>query len=168
MLAPLLRRTWAPRGCTPVIKISEPHARISVIGAMTISPKRNHFAFHFHLLKDNVNFRGDSVVRFIEDVRRKIRNPIVLVWDAILIHHGKPMGDYLATHPKITAAPFPPYAPELNPVDRIWGYVKYNRMANHGLYNLTELRKRIISEFRRVQKRPDLLESLFNSTGLTL
>jgi hypothetical protein len=31
MLAPLRRRTWAPRGCTPIIKISEPHGRISVI-----------------------------------------------------------------------------------------------------------------------------------------
>jgi hypothetical protein len=38
MLAPLRRRTWAPRGCSPIIRISEPHGRISVIGAITISP----------------------------------------------------------------------------------------------------------------------------------
>src|SRR5208337_1323523 len=33
MLAPVVRRTWAPRGCTPVTRTSEPHGRISVIGA---------------------------------------------------------------------------------------------------------------------------------------
>ena len=76
MLATVLRRTWAPRGCTPVIKISEPHGRISVIGAITISPHRRHFGFYFQLSEDNVNIRGESVVQFIEHVRRKIRGPI--------------------------------------------------------------------------------------------
>src|SRR5439155_25159708 len=49
MLAPLPRRTWAPRGCTPIIKIPEPHRRIPVIGAITISPQRRHFSFYFQL-----------------------------------------------------------------------------------------------------------------------
>jgi len=30
---------------------------------MTISPKRVHFDFHFHLLADDANFHGDSVAR---------------------------------------------------------------------------------------------------------
>jgi hypothetical protein len=49
MLAPLRRRTWAPRGCTPILKISEPHGRISVIAAITISPQYRHFSFYFQL-----------------------------------------------------------------------------------------------------------------------
>src|SRR5258708_30066793 len=63
MLAPLLRRTWAPRGCTPIVRISGPHGRISVIGAITISPERRHFSFYFQLSADNANFRGESVVQ---------------------------------------------------------------------------------------------------------
>jgi putative transposase len=168
MLGPLVRKTWAPRGCTPIIKVTKPHERISAIGAMTISPKRNHFAFHFLLSKDNANFHGDSVVGFVETVRRKIRGSIALIWDEIAIHHSTPMYEYLAAHRSIVVHPFPPYAPELNPVDRIWGYVKYNRMANYCSFNLKELRKRVTAEFRKVQKKPDLLESLFRSTGLTL
>jgi hypothetical protein len=95
MLAPVRRRTWAPRGQTPVIKLSEPHGRISVIGAITISPKRTHFGFHFHLLADDANFHGDSVARFIEDVHQRVRNPVTLVWDAIPIHSARPVRDYL-------------------------------------------------------------------------
>ena len=52
------------RGCTPVSKITAPHERISAIGAMTISPKHQHFGFSFHLLGDNLNFHGDSVAQF--------------------------------------------------------------------------------------------------------
>jgi transposase len=78
MLAPLRRRTWAPRGQTPVIKLSDhPHGRISVIAAITISPRRRHFGFYFHLLPDNANFRGDSVARFIEDVHRRIGGQVL-------------------------------------------------------------------------------------------
>jgi transposase len=168
MLAPVVRRTWAPRGCTPVIRISEPHGRISVIAAITISPVRRHFGFYFHLSDDNVNLRGDPVVQFIEDVRRKIRSAITLLWDQIPIHRGKPVAAYLARHRWVVVEPFPPFAPELNPVDNVWSYVKYNRLANYTPQDLGELRKRITMEFRRLQKRPDLLRSLFDHTGLTL
>ena len=168
MLAPLRRRTWAPRGQTPVVKISEPHGRISAIGAITISPKRTHFGFHFHLLADNANFHGDSVARFIKDVHRKIRSPVTLVWDAIAIHSARPVRDYLGRHSTVVVEPFPPYAPELNPVDNLWGYIKHSRLANYAPYNLDKLRKAITAELRRLQKRPDLLESFFRRTGLGL
>lgn len=124
MLTPLLRRTWAPCGCTPIVKISEPHGRISVIGAITISPERRHFGFYFQLSSDNNNWHGESVVQFIDHVRHKVRGPITLLWDQIPIHRGRPVTDYLANHRRLVVEPFPPYAPELNPVDYVWSYVK--------------------------------------------
>src|SRR5260370_21627268 len=168
MLAPLLRRTWAPRGCSPVVKISEPHGRISVIGAITISPERRHFSFYFQLSADNSNFHGESVMQFIELVRHKVRGPITLLWDRILIHRAKPVTDYFARHRRFVVEMFPPYAPELNPVDNVWSYVKYNRLPNYTPRNLDELRERITADFSRLRKRPDLLKSFFKHTGLSL
>ena len=168
MLAPILRRTWAPRGCTPIVKIPEPHGRISVIGAITISPWRKHFSFYFQLSADNANLRGESVVQFIDHVRHKVRGPITLLWDQILIHRAKPVTDYFARHRRVVVEAFPPYAPELNPVDNVWSYVKYNRLPNYARRNLHGLRERITAEFHRLQKRPDLLRSFFKHTGLSL
>jgi len=168
MLNPLVRKTWAPRGCTPAIKSFDSHARISVIGAMTISPKRSHCGFYFHLLNDNANFSGYSIVEFIKIVARKIRSPMILLWDAIPIHRSKPVINYVKRQRRIIVEPFPPYAPELNPVDMVWGYVKYDRLPNYSPPNLAELRKHVKSEFRRLQKQPKLLEALFSRTGLSL
>jgi putative transposase len=168
MLAPLRRRTWGPRGCTPILKISEPHGRISVIGAITISPQHRHFSFYFQLSADNINLRGDSVVQFIEQVRHKVRGPITLLWDQIPIHRSTPVTDYFVRHRRLVVEPFPPYAPELNPVDYVWSYVKYNRLPNYTPRNLHELRQRITAEFYRLQSRPDLLRSFFRHTGLSL
>src|SRR5260370_13282975 len=86
MLAPLLRRTWAPRGCTPIVRISGPHGRISVIGAITISPERRRFSFYFQLSPDNANFRGESVVQYIDHLPHKIRGPPTILWVPTIIH----------------------------------------------------------------------------------
>lgn len=168
MMAPLVRKTWAPRGCTPVIKIAEPHARISTIGAVTISPAQSRFRFYFHLLPDNANFHGTTIVAFIESVRRRIRKPFIVIWDQIPIHHSYPVEDYLSHHEDVLVEPFPPYAPELNPVDYVWGYVKYGRLANYCPKSLDELRETVTSELCRVRTRPDLLRSFFRATGLEL
>lgn len=168
MLAPIVRRTWAPRGRTPVIKVAEPHGRISVIGALTISPARSNFGFHFHLLSDNANFHGKFIVEFLEMIRCRIRRPIIVIWDQIPIHQSHPVEHYLQCHPDVHVEPFPPYAPELNPVDYVWAYIKYGRLANFCPSSLIELRERVTAELSRVKKRPDLLNSFFRATGLSL
>ena len=48
------------------------------------------------------------------------------------------------------------------------GIHQYNRLANFCPRDLVELRKLVRSELFRIQKKPDLLESLFRHTGLNL
>jgi transposase len=168
MLTLLLRRTWAPRGQTPVITVADSHDRISAIGAMTIGPARRRFDFHYRLLADNTNFRGASVVSFIDHVQRRLHGPITILWDTIRIHTGAVVRDYLMRNPRVRIELLPPYAPELNPVDYVWSYVKYGRLGNCCPMNLTELRKRLHEEFQRLKRQPWLLKSLFRRTGLTL
>ena len=38
MLQPTVRRTWAPRGQTPVSHARDRHDRLSVLSALTVSP----------------------------------------------------------------------------------------------------------------------------------
>ena len=167
MLSPTVRRTWAPRGCTPTLRVSAPHERISAIGAITISPVRRRFSFYFHLSGDNANFHGQSVVWFIERLRRRLRSPMTLLWDSIPIHRSDPIIRYLRRRRRIVVEPFPPYAPELNPVDNVWSYTKHGRLANFCPSNLSELRKCVNEELSRVQSRPDLLRAFFDQTGLS-
>lgn len=62
-LEPTLRRTWAPRGRTPVNKVTNPHARISAIGTIALSPVLRRLGFFYHLLPNNLNFRGPETAR---------------------------------------------------------------------------------------------------------
>jgi transposase len=107
LLAPAVRRTFAPRGQPPVIKSGNPHGRISAIGALLMSPTRRHFALKFHLLEDNANFRGESVRAFVSGVCQRRRGPITILWDAIPIHRARPVAEYLARNRRIVVERFP-------------------------------------------------------------
>lgn len=167
MLAPVIRRTYAPRGNPPVCKVADPHGKISVIGAITISPQRRHFGFCYDLLDDNANYRGQTLVPFIETLYRKIRGPLTILWDAIPIHRAGQVIRFLHKHQTIVSEVFPRYAPDLNPVDKVWFYVKFDRLPNFAPPRLSNLRARVKAELWRLQQRPHVLKSLFHLTRLS-
>ena len=168
LLAPLLRRTYAPRGHTPVDKIADPHGRISVIGAITVSPHCRRFSFVFQLLPDNANFSGAAILRFMQELQKHIRDQIPVVWDSVTMHRSEPVQVFLSAHPNICVEHFPPHASELNPVDGVWAYVKHSRLANYTPVDMAELRKTVKAELSRVKKRADLLHSFIRRTGLVV
>lgn len=168
MLEPTARHSFAPRGKTPVNMISDPHGRISVIGAISMSPKRRHLAFQYQMLSNNANFHGADVVSFIRDLEKRIATPMTLIWDSIPIHRAKNVYEHIASRGSLYAYAFPPYASELNPVDGVWAYVKYGRLANFAPPSLSELRSRLRCEFDCLQQRRNVLEHCIRRTGLAL
>ena len=91
-----------------------------------------------------------------------------VIWDECRIHWAWPVKKLLKVDSSIEVEALPPYAPELNPVDYVWSYIKYGRLANYCPFNLAELRKTVTAELTIVAKQPKLLRSLFLGTGITL
>ena len=168
MLGPTVRRTYAPCGQTPVNRVSNPHSRISAIGAIVVSPRRRSVSLTYNLLYDNVNFRGPSIVQFIRALHSCLSAPLTIFWDQIPIHAGASVEDYLASKPQVVVEPFPRYAPELNPADGIWRYLKNNQLANFTPPDLGVLRTTLTGELNRLRGRPDLLRSFIRFTKLPI
>src|SRR5207245_6201303 len=56
---------------------------------------------------------------------------MILVWDGLRGHKSRAMRKYLAgARAWLTVEPLPGYAPELNPVEQIWGNIKGRELAN--------------------------------------
>jgi len=168
MMAPTIRRTFAPPRSTPVNKVFNPHGRIFVCGAITISPKRSRVGLHYYMLENDTNFRGPRVVDFLKHLQNQVSGPMTIIWDQIIIHSSEAVLEYLQTVPNITTEPFPPYAPELNPVDRVWFYLKYDRLPNFAPPTMEKLRRSVDSELKRLQNRPDLLHSFICQSEVPL
>jgi hypothetical protein len=164
MLEPIVRRTYAPRGRTPVHRIGNPHSRISAIGAVTGTPARDGIGLLYGLLRDNLNFRGPTVVQFLRALRSALRAPMTIIWDRIPIRESEDVGAYVAEFPEVVVEPFPPHAPELNPADGIWRCLKFGRLANYNPSDLDTLRGKVIQELDRLRNRPELLKSFIRFT----
>lgn len=168
-LTPTVRRSFAPKGKTPIIQSSARYDKVSAISAITLSPKRGRHGFYFRLLPDDKNVQAEDVVRFLRQLKRHLPYPLTVVWDRSSFHDkSKLVRQYLAKHPEIKTERFPGYAPELNPDEQVWTYTKYGRMANFAPTDVGHLRGRLSSELRRLSGHSDLLASFVNHSELPL
>ena len=104
-----------------------------------ISPRRRRVRAYFGVLPD-ANYDGDAILAFLRELRCTLRAPIALIWDRLRAHRGEPVAGWLADHRHhVRAYLLPPYAPELNPVELIWGYAKTNPLANFAPLELHDL-----------------------------
>lgn len=77
MLQPLLRRTWAPQGQTPLSPAWDRHDRLSVISALTVSPDRRRLRLFFAVHEQNI--RTPHVLEFLRELRRHLRRRSTVV-----------------------------------------------------------------------------------------
>jgi DDE superfamily endonuclease/Winged helix-turn helix len=163
-LTPTVRRTFAPRGRTPVLSAWDRRDRLSAISCITLSPLAGRPGLYFDLLDHNV--RGGDVVTFLKDLHRRL-GPLTVVWDRSNIHSkSKAVKEWLAKHPDVVAEDLPGYVPDLNPDEGVWGWAKYGRLANLAANDVGELWDRVIDELIEVKFRPDLLRGFVRQTGL--
>jgi len=139
-MAPLVRRSWSRRGCTPVLmQRGRSRRKVSVIGALVISPKRRRVRGYFRLHPE-ANLDGPLVLSFVKELLRTLRVPLELIWDRLNAHRGEPVKSFVEREQhRLRVHLLPPYAPELNPVELIWGHLKTNPMANFAPAELSDL-----------------------------
>ena len=166
-MMPVLRRTWAPCGATPTLAVrARSHEKVSGIGALVVSPRRRHITLAL-ALHPRMNIRGPQVLRFLHHLARHVRGPVILLWDRGRSHRHHLVRAWLAAHPRFHVVWFPPYAPELNPVELLWGYLKYGRLANLAPDTVEDIRSHVCRERRCLTRRSQLLRSFFRHSALS-
>ena len=168
LMAPLVRRSWAPRGDTPILRQrTRSHRKVSVVGALCVAPERDRVRLYFRLHR-NANVNAQRTVAFLAQLERQLGAPFVVVWDRLQAHRAIIVRDFLAAHPQVRCVFLPPYAPELNPIEYLWGYLKTNPMANLALADVDALADVARSHARSLQHRSDLLKSFVRHSPLSL
>lgn len=167
-MAPLVRRTWSPRGQTPIVyQKTCSHKKVSVIGALCIAPRRNWLSLYFRLHPD-ANIDSGAVVAFLRCLLKELAGQIIIVWDRFQPHRSKKVQKLLGITPCLHLAYLPPYAPELNPIEYVWAHTKMNPMANMTTLELETLATNTRGNMRSLQKKQPLLRSFLKKSGLSL
>lgn len=166
-MAPLVRRSWSVRGQTPVLRQrGRCHQKVSAIAALCILPTRKRLALYFRLHPD-ANINAERAMGFLEHLQRQLRMPIVLIWDSFQAHKSALINECVL--PRSAHLEYlPPYAPELNPVEYLWAWLKTNPLANDPAADLHSLAQRTRRAAHSVRRRQDLLRAFLQHTGLPL
>jgi hypothetical protein len=166
MLQPLARRTWAPRGRTPVLRSWDRHDRWSVIAAVTVSPTGRRLGLCWEM--QAANYDTASVKAFAEAVQRRLGRPILLVWDRLPAHRSAARQWRDGGTDRIAVEWLPGYAPDLNPTEQVWGHTKWADLADFVPGDAEDLGDAITESLAGLACESHLLRSFFQASGLTL
>jgi transposase len=167
MLRPCRKRTWAPRGRTPIQHAWDRHDRLSAIGALTLAPRHGHIGMYWNLQPGNIH--GPDVASFLKHVHQHLRKDLILVWDRYQVHHAakRQLCDLLDVA-WLRIEWLPPYAPDLNPVEAIWNHTKCVDLADFIPDNLKNLQHAVNKSFEEECANAPLKRSFFDFAGLKI
>ena len=166
MLQPVVRRTWVPRGQTPIQYSWDRRDRLSVISAITASPQRRRLGLYFNLFDHNII--ADDAQPFVATLLVHFPKGIILVWDRWMVHRSAARQLAQRFERRLAIEWLPAYAPELNPDEQVWNRAKYADMANFIPDNVQHLARAVRQSLRRTRSQQPLLRSFFNHAELPL
>ena len=123
---------------------------------MTVSPRRQRCNLYglFYL----ANITQEEVVRFLRLLLRHLPGPIILIWDGGSVHRGPIVRQFLAWHARLHVEQLPAYAPELNPDELVWNYLK-RHLANGSPDHVDDLLDDLTHLTRNLRRSPARLRA---------
>jgi transposase len=166
MLQPVCRRTWAPRGQTPILRQWDRRDRLSAISALTVAARHRRFGLYWALYRHNI--RSAEVLRFLQALRRHLPHGFTLIWDRHRPHRATCVATWLGKHRRIVVEWLPAYAPDLNPVEPVWSHTKYADLANFAPDDLAALEGAVVGSLTATRGQRSLLAAFVHAADLEL
>jgi DDE superfamily endonuclease len=164
---PPIRTTWAPKGETPVVTHPYHWNKVSVAAALGYRWDGRRCRLMFQTKPNSYNTA--SLIHFLRLLHRAYRGQkVILVWDRLNAHKSHEMTRYLKSQRAwLRVEWLPPYAPDLNPVELVWGNAKGQEAANLEAEDTRDMVDAMRSGLRRIQ-RSSLGLSFLRHAGLSL
>ena len=137
-----------------------------MISAVTLAPRQRRLGLYWDM--QAANYTTGPVKAFVEAVQRRLRRPILLIWDRLGAHRSAARQWREEGNGRIAVEWLPAYAPELNPAEQVWGHTKWADLANDLPADLKELGGAIDGSLSALEDEPQRLRSFFKASGLVL
>lgn len=153
-------RTWAPVAQTPVIRRKLSYDHLSAISAISMTGD-------LYLAVQDHSYKGADVIEFLKQLLAEIPGKLLVIWDGAPIHRSRAVREYLAQGAarRIQLEQLPGYAPELNPDEGVWRYLKRVELKNVVCADLAELTSQFWAAVARLLAKSDVLRSCISEVG---
>lgn len=123
--------------------------------------------FYFRLFPGSV--KAPQVIEFLQALQRQLRRPLLVIWDGLPAHRSRKVLEYVESqNGAIQLERLPAYAPELNPVEYIWSYLKCHEVVHFCPHDFGELTTFARRRLASMQRRSKLVASFWKQAELAL
>jgi transposase len=159
-LLPMAVRTWAPVGQTPVLRVKLTRDHLSAISGITPDGR-------LCMQVQDHAYDSEDVVRFLRLLLRKLTGKLLVIWDGSPIHRGQAVKAFLRRKAakRLHVVQLPGYAPELNPDEGIWNYLKRVELKNVCCRDLAQLTTEVRKAKDRLRHKPEIIRSCVRQCG---
>ena len=152
-------RTWAVKGQSPVVQFHFNWDHVSIIAGLHLTG----VTFRLH----DGSIKKEEVVAFLKALKAHHRRRMLIIWDGARPHRSQLVRDYVdSTEGDIVIERLPAYAPELNPVEYLWAWLKRHALANFCPDTLDQLHQGARSNLKSAQRRSSIIAACWSQASL--
>ena len=124
------------------------------------------WSFYFRLYP---TIRAPQVVNFLGHLLHHLPGKLLVVWDGLPAHRARLVSEFIRLQRgRLAIEWLPGYAPELNPVEYIWGYWKNHELPNFCPRDFAQLSNHARRALARMRRRPALVMAFWEWLGCAL
>jgi transposase len=157
---PVLGRTYGLKGQTPVVTTSGQRQSLNVISAVNARGE-------FWAVTYTGKLNAESFVVFLQNFVSSQSGKIFLVVDGHPAHKANAVKSYIQSlKGRLELHFLPPYAPDLNPDEFVWSYMKNNGVSKKPLKKNESLQSRIDQDLNGIKDNRKLVQSFFQAKSV--
>lgn len=125
---------------------------------------------HLFTLVRNQALSGVESVLFLSSLVQRLDQKLLVIWDGSPIHRGHDVKDFLSNGGarQVHLEQLPSYAPDLNPDEGTWQYLKQVELRNVCCLSLSHLHHELGLAIRRLRRKKAVIQTFFAGAGLAL
>lgn len=145
---------WIPTGMEKELKTNSGRERINLNGALN---QKDHTA----IVLSEKTINADSMITLIQTLEKKHprAKKIHCIADNAKYNHARKVADYVATS-RVVIHFLPPYAPNLNLIERLWKFFHKKVLYNHYYSTYAEFKIASLDFFKDMSRFKDELDTL--------
>jgi transposase len=156
-----LMRTWGLKGQTPTVKTSGQRQGVNAISALS-----NSGGFWYQVYTER--FNADVFIECLKDLMGNRKKPLYVITDGHPVHKSKKVKEFIASQKgRLSIFILPPYAPDLNPDELVWNYIRQTGTAREPLKKGESLIDRTFIDLELIAQDRNLVKSFFRNDSVS-
>ena len=133
-----IMKTWFPKGKQRIIPTYGKHEGVKLVGIL------DYETGHVYV-EEHKKYDAEVFLQFLKNELSQYQDgKIVIILDNAKIHHAKLLREFLAENREHLELVFlPPYSPNLNKIEELWGWLKDSVINNVFFHSREEIQKAV-------------------------